>query len=117
MLGEKYFTDLGAPSRERLSHLPRWARRYERGLRAAASWWHESRRRPPAWSFPVITEPDSARVLKLPVWAFEWLNDLRFEVYWQRSQVQSDESAGPPVRRAARSYRPIPQRELGSTVS
>lgn len=95
MLDHKYFESLGAPDAERLRRLPLWAVCYERELRALASWWHDARRGRPGRACPVPREPPADRVLSLPVWAFEWINTLRFEVHWQRHQVQPQEPPRP----------------------
>jgi hypothetical protein len=97
MLNDRYFNALGCPGESRLQHLPRWAIRYERELRALCSWWNDAKRGKPERPCPVPREPAGDRVFRLPVWAFEWLNDLRFEVYWQRLHALPEEPMPLPL--------------------
>lgn len=34
-----------------------------------------------------LGQPDSERLLHLPLWAREWINTLRFEVIYQQDQI------------------------------
>ena len=89
MLSDKYFDDLGAPSPARLRKLPRWAIGYEKDLRRLARWWHAARTGRPSWQCPVPINPGD-RLSKLPWWMQDWVNTLKFEVFWQQEIAQTN---------------------------
>lgn len=87
MLDDRYFQELGEPSREKLERLPIWARVYVFSLRADAIWWELASRGRTGSRRRAVKEPSPERISGLPVFAADWIRTLRFEVFWWRVQT------------------------------
>lgn len=121
MLDDRYFQELGEPSRAKLERLPIWARVYIFSLRADATWWELASRGRTGSRRRAIKEPSQERIAGLPVFASDWIRTLRFEVYWWRTKTfersQRVSRTDQPACHLPRPYQPSSTSDLGSTVS